>query len=67
MPANNMAATMAAMNNRIKGFLFTATSDFPARESAFKTLACGPGSPRSHRRSVRRGKPRIYRKSECFL
>jgi hypothetical protein len=23
MPANNMAATMAAMKNRIRGFLFT--------------------------------------------
>src|ERR1019366_3285065 len=26
MPANNMAATMAAMKNRIRGFLFTGTS-----------------------------------------
>ena len=25
-PANNMAATMAAMNNRISGFFFTVTS-----------------------------------------
>jgi hypothetical protein len=38
MPANNMAATMAAMKNRIRGFLFTSPSNFPAPESAFNTL-----------------------------